>query len=143
MTVESQQAVTFLGVEPYLYYADGDEALAWLSSVVGFVEDVRYVDPDGRVAEAEMLAGDARIMIGGGHAPGADEGRGQLLVVRVDDVDAHHARVTAAGVGAGPPEDRPYGARTYTLGDPGGYRWCFWQGRGDVRLDEGWKEIRP
>ena len=37
-------------------------------------------------------------------------------------VVAHHA-----GVDASPPEDKPYGPRAYSVTDPWGYRWAFWQ----------------
>jgi uncharacterized glyoxalase superfamily protein PhnB len=44
----------------------------------------------------------------------------------VDDVDAHHARARAAGATiAAPPEDQPYGDRSYRAVDPEGHRWIF------------------
>jgi uncharacterized glyoxalase superfamily protein PhnB len=135
-------SVSFLGISPYLYYEDGAAALEWLERVFGFREDVRYLNEKGIVAEAEILAGDTRIMIGG-KAPGPDEGRGQLLVVFVDDVEAQYARVIAAGVEAGTPADMPYGPRVFEVTDPWGYRWSFWQMvRDDVELPDGWTEIR-
>jgi uncharacterized glyoxalase superfamily protein PhnB len=62
-----------------------------------------------------------------GRAPDPDQGSGLLLIVHVDDVDAMHARVLAAGVDAPPPEQQPYGPRTFTVTDPWGYHWGFWQ----------------
>ena len=118
--------VTFLGVSPYLYYEDANAALDWLQRVFGFGESVRYVDADSVVQESEIAVGPTTVMASG-RAPGPDEGPGQLLVVYVDDVDAHHARVVAAGVAADPPEDQSYGPRTYHVTDPWGYRWYFWQ----------------
>jgi uncharacterized glyoxalase superfamily protein PhnB len=44
-----------------------------------------------------------------------------------------HARVLAAGVDAPPPEQQPYGPRTFTVTDPWGYHWDFWQ---PVHADE-------
>lgn len=138
----------FGGVSPYLYYEDAEEALNWLSQVLGFTEYVRYVDPEGEVFEAGMRVGDATIMLSGvGPGYWADKGTkgpvGQLVVVYVDDVDAHHARVREAGVDAPAPQDQPYGARVYTVADPGGNTWCFWQRvRDEVELPLGWREIR-
>ena len=134
--------VQFAGISPYLYYEDAAAALDWLAATFDFVEDVRYVDGDGLVQEAEILAGSHRIMIGG-RAPDLDEGRGQLLIVFVDDVDRQHARVRAAGVDATDPVTMPYGPRTFDIVDPWGYRWSFWQYvTDDIELPEGWTETR-
>jgi uncharacterized glyoxalase superfamily protein PhnB len=135
--------VEFLGLTPYLYYADAAMALEWLARVFGFTEVVRYLDETGRVAEAEMVAGPIRVMMSGGHPAGPDEGAGQMLIVHVDDVDAQHSRVRAEGVEAQAPQDMPYGPRTFPVTDPGGYRWLFWQQLGvDVQLEEGWRVVR-
>jgi len=119
--------VTVEGVSPYLYYEDAGAALDWLARVFGFGPSTRYVDAEGTVREAEIAAGASTIMVSGGRAPGPDDGRGLLLIVHLDDVDAHHARTVAAGVEAAPPVDKPYGPRAYDITDPWGYRWTFWQ----------------
>ena len=116
-----------IGVSPYLYYEDPAAALDWLTRVFGFGPDRRWTGPDGQVAEADIVAGNTQVMIGG-RAPGEAEGAGLLLVVRVGDVDAQHDRITAAGVEVDPPQDQPYGPRTITATDPWGYQWNFWQG---------------
>lgn len=140
-------SVRFDGVTPYLYYEDAGAALEWLSTVFGFRETVRYVDAEGVVQEAEMAVGDATIaMTGMGSGHWARQGTsgpvGQLVIVHVDDVDAHHRRAVAGAV-AEPPEDMPYGARVYIARDPGGNSWSFWQHlRDEVILPDGWREIR-
>jgi uncharacterized glyoxalase superfamily protein PhnB len=107
----------------------------------GFDEIVRYLDENGAVAEAELLAGATRVHVSGGGQ--AQAPAGILLVVVVDDVDAHHAATVAAGVEAPAPQDKPYAARTYSVRDPQGYQWTFWQPlRGDVQLQPGWREVR-
>jgi MerR family transcriptional regulator, thiopeptide resistance regulator len=54
------------------------------------------------------------------------------MAVIVDDVDDHHARVTANGGNiAYPPIDQPYGYRKYSARDCEGMLWSFM------------KEIRP
>jgi hypothetical protein len=65
----------------------------------------------------------------------------------IGDVDAHHRRVTAAGVHADPPADQDYGMRTYHVTDPEGYHWGFMQRLGTPYVQRipteegGWKEI--
>lgn len=146
--MSEKAAVRFSGVAPYLYYEDAEEALEWLARVFGFRERVRYVDEGGAVKVAEMAVGDTTIHVDGAGAGywernGRTDPVGHLLIVHVDDIDAHHAHAMAAGVHADPPEDKPYGVRVYTVTDSGGHSWSFWQHlRDEVELPEGWKEIR-
>lgn len=128
---DTTPAVTLRGVSPYLFYADAGAGLDWLSRVFGFVEEARYVDADGVVRESEIRAGDTTIQLCG-HEPGQGHGEGLLLIVHVDDVDAQHARVVAAGVDAPEPEQKTYGVRTFSVTDPWGYTWDFWQPSGAV-----------
>lgn len=139
--------VRFQGVSPYLYYEDASAALAWLARTFGFIERSRYVDAYGVVQEAEMTAGDTVIMltgVGSGYweskqVPGPV---GQMCVVYVDDVDAHWTRARDAGVDTPAPQDRPYGARVYTVDDLGGHSWAFWQLTGEpVSVPDGWRQI--
>jgi uncharacterized glyoxalase superfamily protein PhnB len=58
-------------------------------------------------------------------------------MVRVDDVDAHHARAAARGATiADAPQDFPYGERQYSAEDPGGHRWTFSQTIADVAPED-------
>ena len=83
--------MTFLGLAPYLYYTDAAAALDWMSRVLGFREVARHVvDDDGTVREAEMAVGDARIHLCGLDPAAYRRPAGQLVIVYVDDVDAHH-----------------------------------------------------
>jgi|SRR5829696_4450204 len=118
--------MTLLNISPYLYYADAGAALDWLGRVFGF-GDTRRVMVDGRVDEAEIDVGPAKVLVTG-RAPGPNDGPGALLIVHVDDVDAQYERVRAAGVEADPPKYESYGPRTFHVTDPWGYRWYFWQG---------------
>jgi uncharacterized glyoxalase superfamily protein PhnB len=134
--------VTIQGLSPYLYYDDAGAALDWLARVFGFRETARYVDADDVVHESEMQVGATTIQLCG-RTPGENEGSGLLLIVHVDDVAGMHARVVAAGVEAAPPEQQPYGPRTFTVTDPWGYRWNFWQHVHDyVEEPGGLREIR-
>ena len=118
---------TFLGLEPYLGYPDGDAAAAWLQRVLGF-GPVRVVRDDGRWSEGEIAVGPARVQISGGSPMETATGVGALLIVSVDDVDRQYQRIRAAGVAVDPPRDEAYGPRTCHVTDPWGYRWYFWQG---------------
>jgi uncharacterized glyoxalase superfamily protein PhnB len=139
--------VKFDGITPYMHYEDAAVILEWLGRVFGFQEISRYVEGDGRVREAEMLVGDDQLWISG-RDPGYWEGKGrgpeQLTLIWVDDVDAHHAQVKAAGVDAKPPEDKPYGVRMYNVTDPEGYEWGFMQstGKGYEQGEGGLTEVR-
>jgi hypothetical protein len=54
-------------------------------------------------------------------------------MVRVEDVDAHFARVRDADCEiVQPPATHPYGERQYSMIDPGGHRWTFSQSVADV-----------
>jgi len=150
MSDEQARSVRYLGLAPYLYYADATEALEWLGRVFGFTEQVRFVDEGGGVFQATMLAGDAEIVLtstGGDYwaAKGVDGPVGQLNIVYVDDVDAQYERVCEqlgdSDIPA--PQDQPYGARVFTVSDLGGNSWSFWQRFSDtVELPAGWQEVR-
>ena len=55
------------------------------------------------------------------------------VMVRVADVDAHHAQAVAAGASVvSAPETYPFGERQYSALDVGGHRWTFSQSVADV-----------
>ncbi|SFB47431.1 Uncharacterized conserved protein PhnB, glyoxalase superfamily [Amycolatopsis marina] len=145
-------APRYLGLAPYLYYADANAAVEWLTRVFGFTEKVRYVDSAGAIFQATLLAGTAEIQLTGvgsdyWDAKGVDGPVGQLNVIYVDDVDAQYERVCAAlgeHAEVSQPQDQPYGARLFTVQDCGGNNWAFWQWISDtVDLPTGWQEVRP
>ncbi|MEC3975962.1 VOC family protein [Amycolatopsis sp. H20-H5] len=149
--MSSEQGHTYLGLAPYLYYADATAALAWLTRVFGFTEEVRFVDSGGEVFQATLVVGGARIQLAGvgaeyWEAKGVDGPVGQLNIVYVDDANAQYERVCAAlgeDVDVEPPQDQPYGARVFTVSDIGGNSWTFWQQTTDaVELPSGWREVR-
>jgi uncharacterized glyoxalase superfamily protein PhnB len=121
--------VAIEGISPYLRYDDADAALDWLEQVLGFTGTIRWRDDNGRTYEADINAGTTTIGVSNSAGP-ADNGRNALLIVHVDDVDAHYESVRAAAqTDIDPPEDQPYGPRTFTVTDPWGYQWNFWQGK--------------
>jgi PhnB protein len=117
-------------VIPYLLYEDVAAAIDWLSEAFGFREELRYVEPDGRISHAEVRVDDAAIMLGGpgsGYQNPRHTGHvSQLVVVQVDDADAHYERAKAAGATIlAEPADQPYGDRAYRVEDPEGHHWSF------------------
>jgi len=145
------ESVKFNGVVAYIDYEDAGAMIEWLERVFGFEERARYVDKDGIVRQAEMFIGDTELWLAG-HDPGywAQKGHDpdRWLGVWVDDVDAHHDRVKAAGATISrPPEDQDYDVRTYQVDDPEGYHWGFMKrlGTGYIQRipteEGGWEEI--
>ena len=108
------------GISPYLRYDDADTALDWMERVLGFTGTVRWRDDTGSTYEADINAGSTTI--GVSNSPGTtDNGKNALLIVHVDEVDAHYERVRAAADSdVDPPQDQPYGPRTFTITDPWG-----------------------
>jgi predicted enzyme related to lactoylglutathione lyase len=50
--------------------------------------------------------------------------------VRVDDLDAQHARLTERGVAVTAIEKKPWGERNFSFADPDGYVWHYGQSGG-------------
>jgi uncharacterized glyoxalase superfamily protein PhnB len=124
-------------VVPVLVYPDVREAVAWLGAAFGFEERVRI----GEGHRAQLAFGD-----GGGlivadvrrdqQPPRADE-RTPTVLLRVDDVDAAHARAVAQGATADhEPTTYEYGERQSTLDDYAGHRWTLSQTVADTAPEE-------
>ncbi|GAA4685358.1 VOC family protein [Phytohabitans rumicis] len=114
-------------IYPVFRYADARAAIDWLVTAFGFEVGSVTDGPDGSVTHAELTYGTGMIMVGqgkpAGGLPAADEWR---VYVAVDDVDAHHARATAAGAEVVMPlTDQPYGSREYGARDLEGNVWSF------------------
>jgi uncharacterized glyoxalase superfamily protein PhnB len=123
-------------VIPELVYGDVEAAVAWLRDVFGFTE--RWSAGGHR---AQMAVGSGAVILAeerdGFRAPGGD-GPSHAVMVRVEDVDAHHERARARGARIlQRPTDFPYGERQYEAEDPAGHRWSFSQSIADV-APESW-----
>jgi uncharacterized glyoxalase superfamily protein PhnB len=119
-------------VIPELAYPDVGAAAEWLRDVFGF--SIRLRIANHRI---QMNVGDGAIVVVEG--PMEREGFSRAsdswhsVMVRVEDVKAHHAR--ASGHGATivrPPTDHPFGERQYTVQDFAGHVWTFTQSIADV-----------
>ena len=121
-----------------LVYRDVAAAHAWLVEVFGLGPGPLTHD-GGRAHHGELYVGDGVVWLHEEHAqarmasPLSTDGFVTAsLAVHVDDVDAHHARVAAAGAEIDyPPVDQPYGYREYSARDLEGHYWSFQQPRGD------------
>ncbi|MBC9711909.1 hypothetical protein H9Y04_04905 [Streptomyces sp. TRM66268-LWL] len=98
-----------------------------MERVLGFTGTIRWRDESGRTTEADIKAGPVTISVSGGGT--SKDGMNALLIVHVEDVDACYEHVRkATNTEVTPVKDQPYGPRTFTVTDPWGYQWSFWQG---------------
>ena len=133
-------------VVPFVAYEDAAAAIEWLGDAFGAVERVeeRRTSADGTVTHAELdFGGGATVFVATPtpayesprrHRETCDSARRWLdnpwvidgLWVRVDDVDAHHARAVEHGATIlREPETQSFGERLYTAEDIEGHRWMF------------------
>lgn len=107
---------------PVLGYRELAPAVDWLCRVFGFRERLRIGDH-----RSQLALGDASIVATASSVTAPAGGFAtHSLLVRVADVDAHHARARAQGARIlAAPESFPYGERQYSVIDVGGHRWTF------------------
>ena len=118
-------------VTPELAYPDVAEASDWLCAAFGF--SVRLRIANHRV---QLNVGDGAMVVTELNA-GAGVDFAHSVMIRVENVDAHHARAAEHGARIlRPPTDYPYGERQYTVEDPAGHRWTFTQSIADVAPEE-------
>lgn len=128
-------------ITPYLMVRDGARAIAFYREAFGAEEVMRFNDPDGRIAHAEIRIGDSHVMLADENerfaGPQTLGGAGVSLLLYVTDVDATFAQAMAAGATVRRPvADQFYGDRTGTLADPFGHVWSIGTHREDVSPDE-------
>ena len=120
-----------MSVTPVLSYPDVAAAVEWLTRTFGFVEHVRIGDH-----RAQLGFGDGALVVadtGQDRRAPASDGVTHSVMVRVDDVDDHFQRASAAGAHIiSGPETHMYGERQYTATDLAGHRWTFTQSVADV-----------
>ncbi len=125
-------------INAYMLYADVNAAVAFLTAAFGFEEltEERYKADDGETILHTAMRYEGQIILlghpGGDYTgPAARGGPTVHIYVYVDDVDAHHARVVAAGGNVVRPlEDAHYGDRRYAARDTEGHEWWFATHRG-------------
>jgi len=114
---------------------DAPRMIDWLCAAFGFVRHAVYPDEAGGIAHAQLVLGDAMIMLGSQR----DDAFGRLQTtareagrvtqspyIVVAEVDALAARAVALGaetvIG---PRDEDYGGRAWSCRDPEGNLWNF------------------
>ncbi|MFV0623140.1 VOC family protein [Sphingomonas sp. ac-8] len=124
---------------PVLRYADAPAAIDFLCSAFGFTRHAVYANPEDpdRIDHAELAWNGYLVMLStvadtpfvrASRTRTAAEAGGvtQSLYLVIDDVDGHAATAAAAGADIFlPPEDQPYGGRSYSARDPEGNVWTF------------------
>jgi uncharacterized glyoxalase superfamily protein PhnB len=132
-------------VIPELVYEDVGEAIEWLCRVFGFAERWRLEDH-----RAQLAVGNGCVVVretplnAGGDVPAhehlremRESGRLHSVMVRVEDVDAHHEHARLAGAEiVDAPRSHPYGERQYLARDLAGHRWSFTQSIADVAPED-------
>jgi uncharacterized glyoxalase superfamily protein PhnB len=119
-------------VSPYLLYEDAGRAVVYLTRTFGFVERRVATGAAGRNHHELVLGDDGLVMLGqmggdfrGIRSLGIDPP--SMIHVYVDDVDALHARASAAEAEVSGIELAPAGDRRFTATDPEGHVWVFAQ----------------
>ena len=88
-------------VTPYLMVRDAARAIAFYRDAFGATETMRFDDPGGRIAHAEIRIGDSHVMLADENpdfaGPQTLGGTGVSLMLYVEDVDATFAKAVAAG----------------------------------------------
>ena len=118
-------------VVPALAYEDVPKAIEWLCGAFGFSERLRTAqEPDGTIHHAQLALGGGSVILTGQRSPQ----RNSVVMVRVEDVDAHFERAKQFGAKiVNRPASHPFGERQYSAEDLAGNRWAFTQSVADVR----------
>ena len=130
-------------VQPYLYFKNSAEAIAFYSKVFGATERMRMPDKEGRIMHAEINIGDSCIMMAdespavGAYSTEHYGGAPMSLMIYVDDCDAIYKRAIDAGSKSlREPADQFYGDRMAGVADPFGFHWWIGTHIKDVSLEE-------
>jgi uncharacterized glyoxalase superfamily protein PhnB len=123
-------------VIPVLIYPDVREAVAWLTTVFGFVERVRI----GEDHRSQLSFGEGGVIVGDVRNERRPPRAGEVthsVMVRVDDARAHCEHASAHGARViMEPTDFEYGERQYTVEDLAGHQWTFSETLDDVAPEE-------
>lgn len=113
---------------PELAYSDVPAATQWLANAFGFSIRLRI-----GTHRAQLEFGTGAVVVRQGEAPVPGVSPSHLIMVRVEDVDAHYARALSVGAQVpAPPTTHPYGERQYAAPALAGHWWVFSQSVADV-----------
>ena len=115
-------------VIPELAYTDVLAAAKWLCEHFGFQERLRIADH-----RVQLNVGEGAVIVTQLDTSASDVGAAHSVLVRIENVDAHYAKVVSKGIRIILPiKTHPYGERQYTAQDFGGHVWKFSQTLDDV-----------
>jgi PhnB protein len=130
-------------VQPYLYFKNTAEAIAYYDKAFGATERMRMPDKNGRIMHAEISIGDSCIMMADenpaidAHSPEHYGGVPMGLVIYVEDCDAvYKSALDAGATSLREPADQFYGDRTAGVADPFGFHWWIGTHVKDVSMEE-------
>ena len=118
-------------VIPALAFHGADAAIKWYVNILGAKEKMRFNNPDGTIAYAEITIGDNVVMVSEenlqyNRSPKTLKGNSVNLFVYLPDVDAVIKKATNNGAKLVMPiEDQFYGDRSGRIEDPFGYLWVI------------------
>lgn len=120
------ESLRLRAVSPGLTVKDLQASLAWYRDIVGFTVDETW-EHDGKMAGASLKAGSAFINLSQDDwAKGRDRAKGEgfrIYLTTGQDIDEIAAGIKARGGKlASEPADQPWGARTFNLVDPDGFK---------------------
>jgi uncharacterized glyoxalase superfamily protein PhnB len=109
---------------PEIPYIDVIKAADWLCQAFGFKKRLQIGNH-----RFQLSFGNAAIVV----IQGNDLGTATIIMISVEDVDAHFEQAVSVGARViNPPADYPFGERQCTVEDIGGHRWTFSQTIADV-----------
>jgi uncharacterized glyoxalase superfamily protein PhnB len=130
--MKRNRSIPAAGVIPVLIYPDVREAVAWLEKVFGFAERLQI----GEAHRSQLTYRDGALIVADvrrAQVPPRPGEVPQLVLLRVDDVDAVCERARAAGATVvEEPNTFEYGERQATIDDYAGHRWTLSQTVADV-----------
>ena len=125
-------------IVPELVYPDVEQAVDWLCETFGFTELWRVGGHRARLAfgNGVVIVADADPQYGR-IAPDRAGLHSSEIMVKVEDVDAHHAHAVRQGAETlSPPADYSYGERQYSVADLAGHHWTFTQTIADLAPED-------
>lgn len=136
MTIGANAREIETAVVPVIRYRNLPAAIVWLCTAFGFEKHHVTVADNGTILFAQLIFGNAMIMVGPVRASAFDKllrqpdevggAETQVCYFFVADAHAHSARAKAAGAEIiFDIEDAAHGGRSYSCRDPEGHLWNF------------------
>lgn len=128
---------------PYLIIKNAAAAIEFYKKAFGAIEQMRLVQPDGKIGHAEIKIGNSVIMLAdefpemGAKSPEAFGGSPISILLYVENVDEMFQKsINAGAIVKQPLENKFYGDRMGTITDPFGHCWSIGTHIQDVSPEE-------